>query len=435
MAKKGKTPARQAAAAATWGLLGAWAWSTIGKPLLERIPFWWKVIGGLLLAGVLAVIARMPELAWPIFAGVLGLIAYRIVGGKRDRSLKPERIVRDWAQTVQENDTLSKALRGSSAKVAARDEHGFTVAVELAGGRTARDVQGIESNLESVFRVDRETLRVLPDKSAHRVLLRFMVRDPLDKSVPWPGPTARSIKDAVPLGVDENGKVVELHLEGQHVLIAGTTGAGKSTVGAGIILPSLLAMEDVEVWGVDPKMGVELGRFRKELGRLATEPDDIVQLLAAARQEIKARGDMMSENGLQTWPTSRERKALIVLVDEMAEVSDDGKILIDGLVRLGRAMRVQVIGCTQHPSVRTFGELGGSLRSQLGVTIGLKSTASEARMIFGESAQAEGWGLLMGPPGSLMVRDSEHTSPVRVRAYWPGGAPRLTVVKDEEQTA
>lgn len=427
--KANKSPAREAAVAAVWGAVGAWAWTTFGKRLLERVPFWWKVIGGLVLAGVLAFVARMPELAWAILLGVLGLVGYRIVRGKREHVAKPERIVRDWAQTVQENDTLSRPLRGSTARVAAQDEHGFTVAVELAGGRTAKDVQGVESNLESVFRVPTGSLRVLPDKAAaHRVLLRFTTKDPLERSVSWPGPEARSITQPVPLGVDEHGSVVKVNLIGQHGLVAGQTGAGKSTV-AEVLLRSLLAMDDVEVWGVDPKM-VEQSRFRKELARFATEPDEICQLLAAAKAEIRERRHMMAENELTTWPTSPERPAIVVLIDELAEVPDDGKLLIDSIVRTGRAMRVQVIAATQHPSVKTFGELGGSLRSQLSLTIGLRSTASEARMIFGESAQAEGWGLLMGPPGSLMLRDAEHPEPVRIRAYWPGGTPRLSVVKE-----
>lgn len=432
--KKGerKSRVREEAAAAAWGALGMWAWTKFGKRMLDRTPLVWKVIGGLFLAGVLALVFRAPELAWPVFVGTLGLVGYALLHRKGERVPKPEQIVKNWSQTVLDNDTL-KVLRGSTAKVTAQDEHGFTVEVTLAGGRTAKDVQGIESNLESVFHADRGTLTVLPARAAHQVLLRFMTKDPLEKSVPWPGPEARSIKDPIPLGVDEHGQPVSVNLLGQHALVAGQTGAGKSTVGE-VLLRSLLAMDDVRVWGVDPKM-VEQARFRKELARFATEPDEIVQLLAAAREEIRERRRVMADNGLTTWPTSPERPAIVVLVDELAEVPDDGKLIIDSIVRLGRAMRVQVVACTQHPSVKTFGELGGSLRSQLSLTIGLRCTSGEARMIFGDQAQQEGWGLLMGPPGALMLRDADHREPVRIRAYWPGGAPRLTVVKDEAQTA
>lgn len=427
--------AKEAAGAAIWGALGAWAWSAFGKRLVDRLGFWPKVIGGLVVALVLAVIFRAPEVAWPIAAAVVGLIVYRIVHGKREHVLKPDRIVRDWAQTVQDNETLSKVLRGSTAKVAGQDEHGFTVAVELAGGRTAKDVQGVEDRLESVFHVDRDTLRVLPDRSAHRVMLRFMTKDPLEKSVPWPGPQARSITEPIPLGVDEHGEPVSLQLEGQNLLIAGQTRAGKSTI-CEVLIRSLQACRDTRLWLIDCKPGgVEFGRFRKQAFHFATEPAEVVQLLRVALEEIRNRGRVMAENGLQTWPVSAERPAVVIVVDELAEVPDEGKVIIDSIVRLGLAMRVQLVACTQHPSVKTFGELGGSLRSQLTCTIGLRCSAGEARMVFGEQAQAEGWGLLMGPKGSFMVRDEQHPEPLRCRGYWPGGAPRLTVVHDEEQTA
>ena len=124
-------------------------------------------------------------------------------------------------------------------------------------------------------------------------------------------------------------------------------------------------MQDVEVWGVDAKPGgVELSRWRKQMGRFATEHEEIVQLLGDAREEITTRGQLMAANGLQTYPVSPERKALVVLVDELAEIPPEAKVILDSIVRMGRAMAVILVCATQRPSASALGELGGNLSAR-----------------------------------------------------------------------
>ena len=316
-------------------------------------------------------------------------------------------------------------MKGFTVTRVERDKIGRTVHVKLAGGRTAAEVQRLASNLDALFEARVGGVRVQADPAAaHLVQLRVLPKDPLERSIAWPGPAAGSIADPVPLGVDEQGQVVRVNLLGQHVLVAGVTGSGKSTV-CEVLVRSLLAMDDVAVWLVDCKPGgVEFGRFRKQAARFASEPTDVVQLLTAARDEITERGRVMSENGLQAYPVSTERRALVVVIDELAELPAEGKAIVDSIVRLGRAMRVGIVCATQRPSASALGELGGNLRSQLTCTIGLRvRTPAESRIVFGEAAQADGWRAdRLTVRGSFLLKDDDHGEPIPARAFWPGGA-------------
>lgn len=426
---------RSTVATMAWAAIGAWAWSKLGKPLLERIPLVWRIVGGLLLAGVLALIFKT-ELAAPVFVATMGLVAYAIVQRRRKRVSGPERIVQDWTSTVAENSTLA-ALKGSTATVVGHDRNGFAIRCSLVGGRTSGDVQKLTDNLESVFRTRPGALRVIADRdAAHQVLLRFTTQDPLEAVVDWPGPDAGHLRDPVGLGVDEHGALVRVQLLDRLVLVAGQRGRGKSTV-LGVLTAALIAMHDVEVWGVDPK-GSDLIQFEGRMPRLAVEPQDVLELLQAAEEEMEARKAVMRSKRVANYPISEERPALVIVVDELAEVTDEAKAMVEHVARLGRARRVQLVLATQRPDVASLGDAGGALRSHVTTTIGLGvRTPEESRLVFGSAAAAAGWDASrLRIKGTFLLRDDEHDEPTVARCFWPGrhiaGAGKLAVLPDPD---
>ena len=88
----------------------------------------------------------------------------------------------------------------------------------------------------------------------------------------------------------------------RHALFAGTTGAGKSG-GLNVLIGTLAACQDVVVWAIDLKKGMELRPWAPCLDRLATTPGEAAALLADAVAIVQARAAWLAETGRrQTCP-------------------------------------------------------------------------------------------------------------------------------------
>ena len=400
-----------------WGLIAAWAIKN-----RHRFPLRWQVAGGLALAAALAFVFDVPEIAWPVLAATLALATVNVVRPPSSPRDSPDQLARDWPAMIEASPALAPVLKGSTVTKVERDQLGRTVHVTLAGARTASELHRLTPHLDALFEARVGAVRVQADPgAAHRAVLRVLPKDSLEATIPWPGPRAQHIEEPVPLGVDESGRVIAVRLLGGHILIAGISGAGKSTV-LEVLVRSLMAMDDVAIWGIDRKQGMELGPWRKRMARFDVEDGETVQLLTDARAEIDARGKEMAADELRQWPVSPERKAVVLLIDELARVSAEGKQVLADIVAQGRASAVIAVMATQYPSTDTFGPLGGTVRSQLGCTIGLKvRTAADDRVVFGEQATAEGWAPhRLSGKGGFLIRDDDHPEPIPARAFWPG---------------
>jgi DNA segregation ATPase FtsK/SpoIIIE, S-DNA-T family len=116
--------------------------------------------------------------------------------------------------------------------------------------------------------------RVRSCRNPQRVQLWLLARDPLTAVVPPfdPGPVSvEALIRGVPVAVAEDGTVWLLKLVGNHLLIFGATGAGKSSVIWAIIfaLAPFIRAGLVKVWAIDPKGGMELAFGRPLFDRFA----------------------------------------------------------------------------------------------------------------------------------------------------------------------
>lgn len=151
-------------------------------------------------------------------------------------------------------------------------------------------------------------------------------------------------------------KLYEHMAQQTHLLIAGTTGSGKSVIINGIIYTCLLHTPDrAGLILIDPKR-VELYRYRNcpHTHVYATEPEDMVKALQYALQLIDQRYRIMQRNEQTTYPGGD----VYVIIDELADLmTTDRKHvqpLIQRICQIGRAAKVHVIAATQCPIVEVI---------------------------------------------------------------------------------
>lgn len=317
----------------------------------------------------------------------------------------------------------SVGLPGSRVVSAVVDRWGWTGRLALRRGQTVAQAIAAAPGIESALAVRPGAVRVEPDPArADRAVLRVIETDPLAAAVPWPGlpgadtteaGRAPSIVDPIELGVFEDGSAILVQLAYRNTLIGGIVGSGKSGV-LNVLLAVLVACRDVVVWGVDLKGGMELRPWAGCLGRLATTPEQAVALLRDARAVRRQRADAL---GNRRWNPGQDGPALIVLIDEFAELPEEAKQHADSVARMGRAVMVNLLIATQRPTQEAMGR--GAIRQQSDVRICLRvRERRDTDLILGQGFWAGGWRAeQLDAPGKLLLSDPEHTIPRPGRGY------------------
>jgi len=160
------------------------------------------------------------------------------------------------------------------------------------------------------------------------------------------------------LGVAEDGAPLLAHLpsaEVAHILVAGTTGAGKTALAHSILL-SLAQRQRPRELGVvmiDPKLHAEAVTEALR-GHLLLPPARRPEQAQAALQRVV---QVMEQRDLRHAPQPR----IVVFVDELADVCQSGGAAVsEPLARIaqrGREAGVHLLVCTQKPSARAIGSL------------------------------------------------------------------------------
>ncbi|MEV6302686.1 FtsK/SpoIIIE domain-containing protein, partial [Actinoplanes sp. NPDC051861] len=274
--------------------------------------------------------------------------------------------------------------------------------------------------IESALGTRPGAVRVEQDPAhAGRCTMRVLAIDPHAGAIPWPGPTTRTLADPIELGVFEDATPVRIPLLRRHALIGGTTDSGKSGV-LNVILGNLAACDDVVLWGIDLKGGMELRPWAPCLARLATTPDEATQLLADAVSVLDARAHASSHDNTRVWEPSPKAPALVIVIDEYAELADTAPAAInhaESIARRGRAVAVDLLAATQRPTQKAMG--GGALRSQMSVRVCLRvRERRDVDLILDKGMLTTGWHAhTLDAPGKFYVLADGHNQPRRARAY------------------
>lgn len=372
-------------------------------------------VGGWLAASVILGPVTSPLPQALIFGGLVLSVpwwAHR----RRRAKVRIERKLEAWPDIAR-----AVGLPGSQVMSALVDVWGWRSRLRLARGQTITDVIGRIPALESALGTFRGAVRVYPtpDDLANRCELRVLDIDPHAGAITWPGPSVTSITEPIDLGPFEDAAPCRVSFLRRHGLIGGSTGSGKSG-GLNVVMGNLVACPDVVIWAIDLKRGMELGPWSACLGRLATTPDQARALLADAVAIVQARAAQLAAEGRRTWEPSPAAPALIILIDEYAELADDAADAMpdaDTVARLGRAVAVTLVAATQRPTQKAMGQ--GAVRSQMDLRIAFRvRERKDVDLILGQGMLAAGWQAhTLNAPGKFLVSDPEHTSPKRARAY------------------
>lgn len=242
-----------------------------------------------------------------------------------------------------------------------------------------------------------------------------------------------------PWGVDTiTGEPVMVPL-GRRMLIAGTSGSGKSW-STRALLAEASETEDHRLVVIDPKR-VEALNWQHR-ARTAVRINDVLDLSDELVEEMHERLEMISR-GQDVIAISPQRPRITVFVDEGAEVismantprakgtkeepgdPDWGRIMENfrTLARMARAAEIILIWATQKPTMDRNGGIDPQISAQITYRAALAlSTSGESRVVFGEDATEKGWHAHDLPmPGVAMLRSGPKVKPhpINTRAFSP----------------
>ncbi len=240
------------------------------------------------------------------------------------------------------------------------------------------------------------------------------------------------------LGKDASGEpMIEDLSKMPHMLIAGTTGSGKSVCMNTIIMSFLYTKKpnELKLVLVDPKM-VEMSQF-KDIPHLmcpvVTEMGKAAAILEWAVNKMDERYELLSEAGCQnigayndlTWEELRERFAaespeeeakiprklpyMVFVIDELADLIMTNKEVEHSVVRIAqkaRAVGIHLILATQRPQANV---VTGLIKSNMPARICFKvASGMDSRIVMdqkgGELLLGQGDMLYLSPKSSKLTR-------------------------------
>jgi hypothetical protein len=397
----------------------AWArkaWALLDRPADRVYAAIVTMNAGGWLTAAIAIGPATPPL--PILGGILTLTTAIPwwASGRRRAKVRLERKLESWPEVAK-----AVGLAGSQVMSALADIWGWRARFRLARGQTIQDVIAKVPEIESGLGTFRGAVRVYPtpDDLANRCELRVLDTDPHADAIPWPGPSISSITEAIDLGPFEDAAPCRVLFLRRHGLFGGATGAGKSGC-LNVLMGNLSACRDAVIWAIDLKKGMELQPWAPCIDRLATTPDEARALLADAVTILEARAALLTARGQRVWEPSPHMPALIVIIDEYAELTDDAPGAVrhaDSVARRGRAVAVNLIAATQRPTQKAMGH--GAVRSQMDIRICFRvRERKDVDLILGQGMLNAGWQAhILNAPGKFLVSATEHDVPKRARAY------------------
>jgi S-DNA-T family DNA segregation ATPase FtsK/SpoIIIE len=373
------------------------------------------MVGSWLATGI-AISPAHPPLPVALLIGGIVLAVPWWAHRRRRARVRVERTLAAWPDIAQ-----AIGLAESRVMSAVIDVWGWRARFGLARGQTLHDVVNKLPAIESALGTHRGAVRAYPtpDDLANRFELRVLSVDPHADAITWPGPSVTTITDPIDLGPFEDAAPARVLFLRRHGLFGGATGSGKSGA-INVLLGNLTACHDVVIWGIDLKRGMELQPWASCIDRLATTPEQARALLRDAVAILEARAELLAAKGRRVWEPTPAMPALVIVIDEYAELSDDAPDAIsdaDSIARRGRAVAVTLIAATQRPTQKAMGH--GAVRSQMDVRVSFRvRERKDVDLILGQGMFNAGWQAhTLNAPGKFLISAPEHDTPRRARAY------------------
>lgn len=208
----------------------------------------------------------------------------------------------------------------------------------------------------------------------------------------------------------------------QHVLISGKTGSGKSTLLHALIANTALnyGPDEVQFYLIDFKKGVEFKPYASHalpharVVAIESEREFGMSVLERLDLELRQRGDLFRDHGVQDIKNYRDRNPqaklprLLLVIDEFQEffvqddkLAQDAALLLDRLVRQGRAFGIHVLLGSQ--TLAGAYSLARSTIGQMAVRIALQCSEADSHLILSEDNTAA---RLLNRPGEAIYNDA-----------------------------
>ncbi|ASQ84642.1 cell division protein FtsK [Mycobacterium intracellulare subsp. chimaera] len=347
----------------------------------------------------------------------------------RHRFLSWWRYGRNWASVC--------TLHGLTARLGERTlvpalqsvqigKHADVLTLQVVAGQSINDWQKRGPALAAAWRAERLTIRATTPGGLRIIIGRG---DVLARPITLPMPSSATPVDlaAVRVGVTESRTWWLLPVLGQHLLVAGATGAGKGSVLWSLIagLAPQVKSGRVRLWVIDPKGGMELGAGAPMFSRFCHHTGEpTVELLRELVELMQARTNRLRGHTRLHTPTVTE-PLIVLIVDEIAALTayvTDRKLrteteqLLGLLLSQGRAVGISVAAAVQDPAKDTL-----PVRQLFTVRIGLRMTeATQTAMVLGQGARDAGAEcdlIADASPGVGYVMIDGTADPMRVRAF------------------
>jgi S-DNA-T family DNA segregation ATPase FtsK/SpoIIIE len=309
--------------------------------------------------------------------------------------------------------------------------------IELAPGVKVSRVTGLSHDIAYALATpDVRLLAPIPGKSAIGVEVPNRRRRLVTLGDVLRSPEAESSRHPleVGLGMDISGRPKVLNLSDlPHVLIAGATGAGKSSCINSLVTSLLMRTtpDDVRLMMVDPKR-VELNQYNGVphlLTKVINNPKKAAEALQWAVAEMDRRYDLLSDAHVRDIIGYREKydagvldpdgfdrfPYIVVIVDELNDLMMvAGREVEEAIVRIAqmaRAVGIHLVIATQRPSVDVItGVIKANIPSRLAFSV---ASQTDSRVIIdGMGAEK-----LVGM-GDMLVITATDPRPQRIQGAW-----------------
>jgi len=349
---------------------------------------------------------------------------------KRTTARRLEQAFRDFGKNVKIRD----AKRGASVT---RYE------AELESGVKLNSIVNLAQDIALSLGVSGLRIAAMPDKMStvgievpNKTVSTVYLREILESDAYRKAPSLLSVV----IGKNIPGDAVVGNISKMpHLLVAGTTGSGKSVCLNSLILSILYraSPDDVKFIMIDPKM-VEFRIYNgipHLLTPVVTEPKNAASALQWAVIEMEKRYRLFPEVGARDIESynkvlakNDEKKLfqLVVIIDELADLMMTSKKEVeDSIVRVaqkGRAAGIHLVVATQSPRAEI---ITGLMKANIPSRIALKvASPLESRIIIDQHGAES----LVGN-GDMLYVPIGSTKPTRVQGTWVSDAERESVIE------